>query len=389
MSALSIPGYNLSQPAFLPVLNYAAAPGTTLSWRWYTQYLDKANYTLLTATRACFSSSAAYADDGYQLWNKIYITLDNEEAARLFGAPATGTQSTIQNWWNTNTLPGCSGKPAQSGALESRINTWFATDEANTKYDIYNGYAGAYTSLYTNITATVLGGGSTGLTNVYLEHGAWGTEILLDRWFYLGNATYAGNQLDSSKAAGWWPMENGWWEDVNYAGKLQATTMNFNLSGVLQYHFQERSLPGPDKTFRSSTNPGDTDDVPVWTWGPQLLDYVTATNPHPYSELSRYSGLNYIKTTPGSIDYGTNTSFDYTPISWAAKAGEWWNFVFPTSSAAYYQNPATATIGTSLPNTQLPSITSTLSFLKIFPSMYGTWDAATGTWAVTGGVTET
>ncbi len=387
VSALNTPGYNLSQPVFLPVLNYAAAPGTTLSWSWYMQYLDKANYTLLTSTRGCFSSSAAYADDGYQLWNKISITLDNGEAARLFGAPATGTQSTIQSWWNTNTLPGCSGKPAQSGALESSINSWFA-NEANGKYDVYNGYAGAYTPLYTNISATVVSGGSTGLTKVYLEHGAWGTEVLLDRWFYWGNATYTGNQLNSSKAAGWWPMENGWWEGVNYAGKLQATTMNFNLSGVLQYHFQERSLAGPDNTFRSSTNLADTDDVPVWTWGPQLLDYVTVTNPHPYSEIARYAGLNYIKTTPGSSDYGTNTPFDYVPISWAAKSGEWWNYFFPTTSAAYYQNPATATIGTSLPTTQLPSITSTLSFRYIFPSMYGTWDAATGDWYVPGGTAE-
>ena len=392
ITAYNVGGYNLSQPVFLPVLNYNAAPGTQLSFNWYMQYLDKANFTKVTSTLGCYGGTGATANEGYQLWNKIYLTMDNEEAARLFGATVSTSLTTMQNWWSTNTLPGCSGSHSQFGPLESSVNSWFQ-NEANGKYDIFNGYDAAYESLYTNITATVVSPGPTGTTNVYIEHGAWGTEILLDRWFYWGNATYAGNQLDSSKAAGWWGMENGWWEDVHYTGSLTSADMNFNLKGVLQYHFQEHSAPGADGCLRQQTGCTEavpSDDTPYWTWGPMLVDYVfPASNGGPYSEMDRFAGLNYIKTTPGSGDYGKNTSFDYTPISWAAKAGEWWNFQFPTTASAYYQNPATAPIGTDpLKSAQLPTITSTLSLQKIFPAPYGTWNAAAGAWSVTGGTAE-
>ncbi len=390
VSATYIPGYNLSQPVFLPVLNYSAAPGNALSFNWKMQYEDHAeNVALTTSPLNCYSGSGFNADDGYQLVNRIYLTMDNQEAARLFGAQISTSTTTMQTWWNNRALPGCgmatSGKNPPAGPLETTVNSWFA-NEANGKYDIYNGYAAAYTSLYTNITAHVVSGGPTGTTQIYLEHGAWGTEILLDRWFYWGNASYAGNQLNSAAARGWWGMENGWWEGVHYAGVLQATTMNFNLTGVLQYHFQEKSLPGPDGVFRSSTNPSDSDDTPYWTWGPELVDYNFASSKGPYSEMNAFSSLNYIKSTPGSGNYGTNTSFDYTPNSWAAKANEWWTFVFPTNTSGYFQNPATSPLGTDpfVTGTPLPTISSGLALQQIFPAGYGTWTAGSGTWAVVG-----
>lgn len=395
IAGYSIPGYNLSQPVFLPVFNYSAAPGNTLSFNWNMQYLDTAQFNALTsAPLNCFSGNTN-KDDGYQLLNKIYLTLDNQEAARLFGAQISSSQSTIQAWWNNRVNSGAcgsstTGKNPPAGPVEAAVNSWF-NYEASVKYNIYNGYDGNYTSLYTNMSVKVLTGGPAGLTQIYIEHGAWGTETLLDRWFYWGNATYAGNQADSSKARGWWGMENGWWEDLHYAGKLQATTMNFNLTGVLQYDFQEHSTPGPDGCLRQETTcteAAPSDDTPYWTWGPMLLDYVYVPNKSPYSEITRYSGLGYVKTTPGSGDYGTNTSFDYTPISWAAKAGEYWNFEFPTNSSAFYQDPATAVIGTSLPTAQLPPLASRLSFMQTFPAGYGTWTASTGTWSVVGGTPE-
>ncbi len=397
VNGLYVPGYNLSSPVFLPVFNYSATPGSLLSFNWHMQYMDKAEFdTLTSAPLNCYSGSGYYADDGYELVNKIYVTLDNQEAARLFGAQISSSAATMQNWWNNRVFAGCgsstTGKNAQMGSVEYNVDTWFQDTMANGKYDVNNGYAAAYDSLYTNMSVRVLTPGASGTTQIYLEHGAWGTEILLDRWFYWGNATYAGNQADSSKARGWWGMENGWWEDVHYAGKLEATTMNFNLTGVLQYQFQEMSAPGADNCLRGQTTCTEavpSDDTPFWTWGPMLVDYVASSSKAPYSELDRFSTLNYLKTTPGSSDYGKNTSFDYVPISWAAKAQENWKFVFPTNTSAYYQNPATAVLGTDpLVNGQLPPISSTLSLREIFPAGYGTWTAGTGTWTVTGGTPE-
>ncbi len=393
ITAYNEPGYNLSSPVFLPVLNYTAAPGSTLSFNWNMQYLDKATYnTLTSAPLSCYAPSGANANDGYQLQSKIYLTLDNQEAARLFGSPATGTLTQMRQWWTQNTFAGCgtstTGKNPQQGPVETAVTDWF-DQMGNTKYDIWGGYVFPYTPLYTNITATVVSAGPTGTTNVYIEHGAWGTEVLLDRFFYWGNASYAGNQMNSGKAAGWWNMENGWWEGLHYAGKMTAAAMNFNLTGVLQYHFQEHSAPGPDNCFRQQTTCTEvspSDDTPYWTWGPMLLDYVPSSNSHPYSELDRFAGKTYIKTTPGSGDYGTNTSYDYTPVSWVPKSGEQWNFQFPTNSSKYYQNPATAPFGTDpLKTSQLPAITSSLFLKQIFPAGVGTWNGVAGTWTVNGG----
>ncbi len=397
ITAFNEPGYNLSQPVFLPVLNYGAAPGTSLTFSWNMQYLNTAQFNALTsAPLSCYSGAGGNADDGYQIQSRIYLTMDNQEALRLFGATIPTSSTNMNAWWNTNTLNGCgmttTGKNPTAGPLEVAVNNWFS-GEGNGKYDIYNGFDLAYTPFYTNITATVLSPGATGTTAVYIEHVAWGTETLMDRWFYWGNTSYQTNYLNSGKAAGWWGMENGWWEDMHYNGALSATGMNFNLKGVLQYHFQERSAPGPDNCYRGQTTcteASPSDDTPYWTWGPMLLDYGIFSSQHP-SELSRMGSLSYVKTTPGSGDYGTNTSFDYTPLSWVAKANEWWNFQFPTNSSAWYQNPATAPIGTDPMKTgnPLPPISSYLSLMQIFPPPgYGTWNAVAGTWSVTGGTSE-
>ncbi len=378
----SVPGYNLGQPVFLPVFNYGAAPGKLLTFSWNMQYLDKANGTALTNLGCPGVSPAKPFFDGYKIRSVITLTTDAQESYRIFGVPTTDTtQSALQGWWNTNTNPLCS----KAGTLETAFGAWIAGEANGAKYDITNGYGGAYTQLYTNITAVV---DPNLTTHVYIDMGAWGTEAILSRWFYWGNASYVANQLDSSKAAGWWGMEDGWWEDFHFKGNLDPSAMNFTLNTLQMYHFQQDASPGPDGRYHSATN-GDTDDVPYWTWGPLLLDYVPAVKASPNSELNRYTGLNYIHATPGAAQYGTNTSFDYTPISWAAKTGETWHFVFPAT--IQFIDPDRSPLGGN-PQTQLVywGAKSGVAYTewKTVGANYGTWNESLWTWDVFGGVTE-
>src|SRR3972149_6134997 len=107
-------------------------------------------------------------------------------------------------------------------------------------------------------------------------------ETLLARMFYWGNVSYRDNYLDSTKARGWWGMELAWMEDLVFSGKIGAASFDFNLTSVVQYHFQLLAAPGADG-FLNRVN-----DTAYWTWGPILSDYTDNWSPkHTISELER------------------------------------------------------------------------------------------------------
>src|SRR3990170_6413818 len=104
------------------------------------------------------------------------------------------------------------------GPAENAVMAWFramgGTSTAVGKYDIYNSFEWFYQIFFLQMSATV---DPDGTTHVMIDHGAWGTEVLLARFFYWGAAPYIApgpdgtfgtaddvkNYLDSTKAAGW------------------------------------------------------------------------------------------------------------------------------------------------------------------------------------------
>ncbi len=374
----SVPGYNLSEPVFLPVMNYGAAQGSLLQFSWNMQYLDHA--TAVAQDSAGCPGGLAKFDDGFMIRSRVYLTMDAQETRRIFGLPSTATTAPgIRTWFAGQINTACN----TAGPLESAFATAL-TNEGNGKYDIWNSYQFPYTPLYTNMSFTV---DSDTTVHVYIDMSAWGTEALLARWFYWGNASYATNYLDSSKAKGWWGMELAWWEDFHFVGDLTTTSMDFSLNTVMQYHFQQGSNPGQDSTYHSSTN-GDTDDVPYWTWGPYLSDYVASSKSHPYSELTRWNGKSYIHSTPGGSNYGQLGPYDYAPSSWAAHYGETWHFVFPALMRFY--NPNTSPIPSN-PQGSLQYWANAPSgvayaYWKTNTANYGTYTNSTWVWDVAGGV---
>ncbi|MGQ0797822.1 MAG: PKD domain-containing protein, partial [Methanobacteriota archaeon] len=389
VTAANVGGYNASEPVFLPVLDYGEAPGTApVSFDWRMQYLDTAAADALDL-QVCGISS--FDLDGFQINSTIQLTMDLQESRRLFGVVAADAAA-AQAWWTANTDPRCFFR----GAVEDRVVSWFvalAGDQSNLgKYDISNSFEYYYVPYFLDMNATV---DTDGTTHVTIRHVAWGTDVLVSRMFYWGNVTYAdpgpdgvsgnaddtGAYLDSTKAAGWWGMELAWFEDFVFTGSLDATGVDFALSSVMQYHFQQTALPGADGFLNR------VDDIPVWTWGPVLTDYANDWSPrHQISELDRYpdTSYSYLHSTPGGSNYNDTLKYETVPIRWDLAAGQTWRFQFPTGNVVFY-DPNLTPVPAQPNAASYVEISAPLQFLSTKPASFGaSYDTATRTWELLG-----
>ncbi len=209
-----------------------------------------------------------------------------------------------------------------------------------------------------------------------IDHAAWGTEILLARMFYWGSASYRANYLDSTKARGWLGIEPLSMEDVTFVGSLVEESIRFTFQAVMQYHFEQVCLPGPNGIFDR------LDDLPVWTWGPTLADIVRPREGRASpSELSRYPFSVYVRCT-GSIDYGREMPYDYVPIIWDLEAGEAWRFSLPVGDVVFY-DPNLTPIDAN-PSGGFVEIHWPLGIEGTNPPGYGTWDSSSNAWTLVG-----
>ncbi len=387
------PAYNVSEPVFLPVLNYGAKPATTsyVDFNWSMQYLDIPTASYVANTLGCtLGNGPHFGDDGFMIRSQIDLTLDEQEAARLFGAD-TSSSTNYQNFWKAASVP-CNAPKGFPSTLESNVENWFST-MGNTKYDVFSSFQYFYSPFYLSISSSV--DPTTLTTHVHIDTTAWGTEVLLARMFYWGNASYEANYLNSAAARGWWGMELAWFEDFHFGGTLIPSGMDFHLNTAMEYHFNQLSAPGPDGTLRDATHPSDHDDVPYWTWGPWLSDYIPGSKAH-VSELTRYTSpyssfTGYVHSTPGTGTwiYGANSSFEFIPTSWAPKAGEQWHFVFPFGNVVFY-NPDTSPQPSNPVSTDFKPFSAPVAFWETRPgsSSWGgdleVWNQTAWTWDVFG-----
>ncbi len=379
VTGANVPGYNLSEPVFLPVFNYGQAPGNRLDFNWYLQYLDKAAGDALTAAGCPNIDPSNF--DGFYSRSLINLTMDLQESKRIFGVQANDATS-AQAWWRTNADDVCYAESPVETALWNWFQAMGGSSRAIGKYDIANSFEWYYQPYYVQATARV---DTDGTTHVSIDTTAWGTEVLLARMFYWGNASYAANYMDSTRAKGWWGMELAWFEGLDFSGALGGSGFDFGLNAAMQYHFKQLSLPGPDGYLNRMG------DIPYWTWGPILSDYTNDWSPlHTISELDRYApvGATYVHSTPGGITYGKSLPYDYAPIRWDLTVGQTWHFQFPTGNIVFYDSNQTPI--PSNPVWGYVSISTPVDRLNTVPANYGAWDPVAKTWdvygpAVTGG----
>lgn len=393
--AANVPNYTITQPVLLPTCTelkanlstYPACPsplpaGDSVNVSWDMQYLDL-NSAHWVDTTYCSSTSGSM--DGFVIMSNITLSMDLATASRIFGTPST-SPAAAATWWGTYRDSTCGLRNRVSAAFQNWLSYLGGSSSKPGPYDIFNSYQYYYSPFMTWTNATV--DSTTGQTTVKITHVAWGTEALLARLFYWGNAAYSTNFLDSTKANGWWGMELAWFEDFHFNATI-GSSMDFTLSTVMQYSFQETSLPGPDGVYRGDA--GELgDDIPIWTWQPILSDYAEVTTAaHPYSELSRYPSpyYGYVHTTPGSITYNQNLTYDYVPLTWNLKVGQTWHFQFPSGNVVFHDpnlTPLGAIPYNSSQNDGYVAIHAPFTYRATMPGGYGIWDAANMTWDVIG-----
>ncbi len=369
----SVPGYTLTDPVYLPIQNPSAAVGAALSIDWKMEYVTLAQGTALKNVAGCSFNPSL--NDGYYARSQITVTMDLQESKRLFGVVAANAAA-AQTWWNTNTNPACGTLGAEETAWQDAVVTLAGSANTPGKFDIFNGYEYYYAPFYTNMTATVAGDGTTTLK---IDHLADGTEALLTRTFYWGNAGYLGNTLNSTHRTGWWGMEYPWFENFHFATTIGASAHDFSLTTAIFYHFQQASDPGPNGLYDK------TDDIPFWEWGAWLADYGVFSPHHAQSEINRYPNppYTYVHTTAGGFNYGVVGGYDNLPTTWDLKAGESMSFTFPKGNVNFY-DPNLTPAGADPTQGQFVVIEKPLYLMRTAPAAYGIWDESANTWTITG-----
>ncbi|MGQ0796405.1 MAG: hypothetical protein ACT4OI_00860, partial [Methanobacteriota archaeon] len=366
-----VPGYTLANPVYFPTANTALPTGSRLDFAWDMHYITTAESVTLAAAGCNIGSL-----DGYQLRSQITLTMDLVQSKRMFDVDTTSVAS-AQAWWasSQNSNPDCGINARAESRVENFLIGLGGTSFIVGTYDIYNAYEWFYQVFYTQVSGSVAADGTTTVT---IDHLAWGTEALMGRLVYWGAALYQANYLDSTRAAGWLGMEISWFEDVLLTGSYAAANHDFAFDGVMNYHFQQLSLPGPNGLFDR------TDDVPYWSWAPMLVDYVNDFSPkHLISELDRLpASATIVQTTVGHPKYGQELRYDFAPIAWNPKAGETWMFRFPTADVVFYDPNLTPL--QAHPKNEFVEIPAPLTGTTARPTGFGSWNDVAKTWTVVG-----
>lgn len=372
-TGVNVPGYTLAEPVFLPTLDLAEPVGERLEFDWTMRFLDTATADQL-GDRGCGITS--FALDGFHVRSLITITMDLQQSRRMFNVDAADAAA-AQTWWDANIDPLC----GRRGPVETGLWDWLQAMGGGLlpsqagKYDIMNGYEWYLDQVYLDMRATVE---TDGTTRVTIDHAAWGTGNTLSRIFYWGPASYLESYLDSTKATGWNGMEPyGWFEEFAFTGTVQAEDFDFQLDAAVQYGLRHVALAGPNGV------PDRVDDIPVWTWGPHLQDYLNDYLQHPWSELDRYPGAEDPVATTGDPDYGQAFPRDFVPSRWDLSVGETWHFQFPAGDVEFY-DPNLTPLGAAPGGGEFVKILAPLRLSRTTPDSYGSWDPAAFTWDVVG-----
>ncbi len=311
ISGVDQPGSTLAFPVLLPVANASQAPGDLLHIQWNMTYLDEGRFAALQAQSCPLTNQNK---DGFATESTVTVIMDLQESRRLFGVLAA-TPAGAQAWWAANAAQGCQ----TLGPLQ-RLWQQFLQGQANVVYDVWNSFSYEYDPLFTRMDFTVEP--VTGVTTLSIDHGAWGLESLLARWFHWGTSSYRANaEADPGNYSGWWRWEFPWFEDLHFNATVGARSQDFTLNTVIQYHLQAYANPGPDGIYHNSTV-ASADDVGEWLWQPYLADSLFSKAPAPVSELDAYRGLAYDHGNPGSLTYGIRAAYEFVPAAWDLGPGD-------------------------------------------------------------------
>ena len=368
VTARNLSAMTIQDPIMLPVFGDPAIMGDRVRVQWYMQFLDTARQQALGASG--FPVGGAYMDGFASEWQYTF-TMDYNSSRRFFNVSGDPTM-----WWANETIPGSVSR----GALETAWTAWLETLGKRT-FDVFSAYEAIYQVIHLDVNATVTanpGGGNTTIVKVLLV--SWGQEVLTARWFHWGTGSYPNGT--PAPANGWWPEELGWFEDFTFDGTLYPDHTDFSFDSAIAYQFIELALPGPDGQYNTA------DDEPVWSWYPQLMDYIYSGVRNPKSEMDQYlDPVTHLPRTtisahPGNKFYGQQYTVDQAFWKWDLRAGETMTLIFPKVPVVFHDPVLSQWDPSGIPN--LVNITAPLTLRRMSPANVGTWDEASKTFSMAG-----
>ncbi|OGS50660.1 MAG: hypothetical protein A3K65_09010 [Euryarchaeota archaeon RBG_16_68_12] len=368
VTARNLSAMTIAAPVMLPVFGNPAIMGDRVRIQWYMQYLDTARQQALGA--AGFPVGDPYMDGFASEWDYT-LTMDYNSSRRFFNVSGNPTM-----WWANETKPG----NVSRGDLETAWVAWLENLGKRT-YDVFSAYEAIYQVIQFDVNATVSvnpDGSNTTTVKVFLV--SWGQEVLTARWFYWGSGSYPNGTPVA--ANGWWPEELGWFEDFTFDGTLYPDHVDFSFDSAIAYQFIELALPGPDGQYNTA------DDEPVWSWYPQLMDYIYGGVRNPRSEMDQYlDPVTHLPRTaisahPGNKFYGQQYTVDQMYWKWDLRDGETMTMVFPKVPVIFHDPVQSRWNPSGIPD--LVNITAPLTLRRMLPAGVGTWDEASKTFSMAG-----
>ena len=283
---LKITGKNMTdlnmneRPEFLPFFSPTERGGTAVI-DWYLQYLT-------TEEMARYPDATAAWDDGWVVSLNGTTTLDKQAAKSVLNLTENG-YTNFNTWWLQN-----------KADVVSKYASWLQYEAGVDRLDIYPAYDYVLTLLTFDMDAEKVGESIV----IAYDCVSWGMEVLMTRWMW-----------ESFMGTEWY------FEDMRFKATIGPELATLDVTTVVVY--------------AAYAYVGTLSGHPAWSWEALMQDYVPSTALHPHSDYDAYSDKTYVTYAPGSLLYGQEMTFDYTPGAFNLSVNETLRLQWPDDKVEF------------------------------------------------------
>ncbi|UCE81260.1 MAG: hypothetical protein JSV94_02240 [Methanobacteriota archaeon] len=320
MMRMNLTGRNMTElsmnlnPEFLPYLGSARGGSAAIDW-----HIDYATYDYCADRLGI--GPLSYYDGWYVLLNGT-ITLDKQAAMAVLGVTSTQFDD-FEAWWSLN-----------RESVEEDWWAWLEHEAGNDRLAIFNGY-GYYLDLY---YLALNAEQSDNQITISIDTVGWGLEALMFRWMH----------------EAWMPVEY-WMEDIDFHAAIGPEMADIDIDAAVAYAAYAYE----------TTEEGE----PCWAWEAVMADYIESTPEYPISLFDQYADFTYVNYAPGSLWYGEEMPWDYTPGSWNLSEGETLVIEWPAGEdLLYFAHDIEGIDGDLIPGTIDSTAGMTIVYAEPMPS---------------------
>ena len=316
VDAVNIPSMDVHNPVLMPKVG-SIAEGAAVSMDVHFQYLyqeggewtedwvpmwnthdlpdfasvDEVSTDPETWTDDVETTHLAY-NDGYMTGTLIQVTMNRAAAEEWLGMPQSAE---ALDWW-----------ASEGGDYLADWETWIDS-QGNDVFDIYCGYEWEYYVLGTAMKLSL----DSSYVVLEIGHVSWGYEALITRWL---------EHTGISK-------HQPYMEDFTMTVDYREDDVDLTYDAVAQWSLH--------CVMQTGETPGEYTPC-AWVWEPIALDYIVSWPAHPDSDYDPYASLTYPSWNVGDVQFGTDVSYEGTPVEMDLVAGRTLVVELPTDVVTGY-----------------------------------------------------